>query len=115
MNFITFYQNLRTKISDEDGMLLVHNGIVKGGSREGKAVKKVTVRVNWDKLEEILEIYRKTEGISLVEAYIREGELYVGDDIMFLGVAGDVRENVINTLQAVLDRIKKEVTQKQEI
>lgn len=106
---------MRTQISNNDGMLLVHNGIVKGVNREGKDIKKVIVMVDWAKLNEILDLFRKNPGISIVEAYIREGELYVGDDIMYLGVAGDVRENVINTLQAVLDRIKKEVTQKQEI
>ncbi len=33
---------------------------------------------------------------------------------MLLGVAGDVRQNVIHALAVTLDRIKQEVTKKQE-
>jgi len=115
MNFLTFYQNIRIKIGDKDGMFLVHTGIVKGLNRDGKKIKKIIVRVNKEKLDEILMISRKKQGISQVEVYINDGELKVGDDIMYLGVVGDVRENVMNTLQNVLESIKKEVTQKEEI
>jgi len=46
---------------------------------------------------------------------IRDGrELAVGDDVMLLAVAGDVRENVIAVLSDALNDIKKTVTRKTE-
>jgi molybdopterin synthase catalytic subunit len=38
----------------------------------------------------------------------------VGDDIMHLMVAGDIRENVISVLSETLDAIKTKVTKKTE-
>jgi len=43
-----------------------------------------------------------------------EQKLAVGDDVMFLVVAGDIREHVIHTLQTTLDAIKSTATQKTE-
>jgi molybdopterin synthase catalytic subunit len=40
--------------------------------------------------------------------------LAVGEDVMLLVVAGDVRENVIAVLRDTLDAIKSEVTRKTE-
>ena len=41
-------------------------------------------------------------------------ELEVGDDVMLLLVAGDIRENVIAVLSDTLNQIKSTVTQKTE-
>jgi molybdopterin synthase catalytic subunit len=38
--------------------------------------------------------------------------LKVGEDVMYIVVAGDIRENVISTLQDTLNTIKSTVTQK---
>ncbi len=75
----------------------------------------VEVRADPGRLEEILDEARKSPGIVAVEAQIAQGTLEVGDDLMLLAVAGDLRENVISTLRSTLDRIKAEATFKREI
>jgi len=96
------------------GMILTHVGVVRATSRAGEPVKKVSVKVNASRLEEILSSAERRPGIFKVEAYVREGELAVGEVLMILMVAGDFRENVLETLKAALDAIKAEVTSKQE-
>ena len=96
------------------GMILSHVGIVRGFSRDGTPVNKVKVRVDEKALEEILIRMRQRPGIFAVEVKINEGELSLGEVLMVLVVAGDFRENVINTLKDTLDEIKARVTQKEE-
>ncbi len=105
---------LKTIANGRAGMILIHNGIVRNSSRSGESVCSVDVSVNRARLEEILNEARQFPGIVAVEAEITEGVLNVGDDVMLLGVAGDIRENVLNCLSATLNRIKKEVTSKME-
>ncbi len=97
------------------GMILTHVGVVRGHSRSGKKVKGVKIRVNQEALKEILDEARKRPGIVAVEVKINEGELRVGDIVMVLVVAGDFRENVINTLTETLNAIKARVTSKEEL
>ena len=97
------------------GMVLTHVGVVRGTSRNGARVKGVKVRVDETRLSEILAEARKKEGIFYVEAFLREGMLSVGEVLMILAVAGDFRENVIDTLRATLDAIKAQVTTKEEL
>ncbi len=96
-------------------MILTHVGVVRASSRNGTPVRGVRIRVNEDKLNEILAQARAQEGIFAVKAFVREGELKVGDRVMVLLVAGDFRENVFRTLRETLDQIKAQVTTKEEI
>ncbi len=97
------------------GMVLTHVGVVRGTSRKGTRIKRVRVKVDEARLSEILTEARKREGIFYVEAFLREGELAVGEVLMILAVAGDFRENVIKALRATLDAIKAQVTSKEEL
>jgi molybdopterin synthase catalytic subunit len=54
-------------------------------------------------------------GIIEVLAQVNEGRLAVGDDVMFVVVAGDFRENMFPVLMEAVDLIKKDVTQKREV
>lgn len=105
---------LKASANGKAGMILIHNGIVRGSTRSGEPVSRIKVAVDRGKLEPILNDAKKMPGIVAVEAEINEGLLEIGDDVMLLGVAGDIRENVLNCLTATLNRIKKEVTSKQE-
>ncbi len=106
---------LRRPGKENIGMILTHVGIVRGHSRAGKRVRGVRVQVNREVLAEILDEARKRPGIVAVEVKINEGELRVGDILMVLVVAGDFRENVINTLTETLNAIKARVTSKEEL
>ena len=97
------------------GMILAHNGVVRGTSRDGRRVSGLTVSVDHQKLNEIVEAQKKVPGIIdvIVEIYEKK-HLSVGDDIMLIVVAGDVRENVIAVLENTLNSVKQTVTRKTE-
>ena len=97
------------------GMVLAHNGVVRQTSRDGRTVSGLKVAVDRDKLETILARKKETPGIIeiLVEIF-DEQDLSVGDDVMFLVVAGDIRETVISVLSDTLNEIKSTVTRKTE-
>jgi len=97
------------------GMILCHNGVVRATTRNGRRVKGLRVAVNHEKLEQIVMEQSQKRGIVDIRVNIVENKnLAVGDDIMHLIVAGDIRENVISVLTQTLDAIKKKVTQKTE-
>jgi molybdopterin synthase catalytic subunit len=109
-----FLKDMKEKAGTSAGMILVHNGVVRDCTRDGMPVSAVEVSVDWSRLKEIIDEARRFPGIKAVEVEINECRLKVGDDIMLLGVAGDVRENVLHALTYALNRIKKEVTRKKE-
>ncbi len=100
---------------EQAGMVLAHNGVVRGTSRDGRRVSGLKVQVDHDRLSAILEENRRSPGILDIQVWINEGkDLAVGDDVMFLVVAGDIREHVISTLEKTLNEIKSTVTSKTE-
>ena len=97
------------------GMILCHNGIVRSTSRDGRRVDGLSVSVDHRKLDRIVAEKRKSAGIIDIRVEIAENKtLSVGEDVMFLVVAGDIRENVIAVLQATLEAVKTTVTRKTE-
>jgi len=96
------------------GMILCHNGVVRATTRDGKPVSELTLTADRQRLEAIVAEAKKRPGIVEVLVEIREGLHPVGDDVMYIVVAGDIRENVSETLMDTLNRIKAEVTRKQE-
>lgn len=96
------------------GMILCHNGIVRGFSRDGKEVSKLSIKVDRRRLEEIVSGARKKPGIVDVKAHVNEGELNAGDDVMLVVIAGDVRDNTFPVLREVVNDIKKSVLEKEE-
>lgn len=100
---------------DKVGMILCHNGVVRGTSRDGRAVKGLRVAVDHQKLADIVSAQKKIAGIVDIKVEIAEDrDLSVGDDVMLLLVAGDIRENVIAVLTDTLNQIKTAVTDKTE-
>lgn len=100
--------------ASEIGMILTHNGIVRGTSRKGEAVSGMTLSVDRDRLAVALDEARGREGIAEIRGWVNEGELEVGDDIMYVLVAGDIRENVFGALQELVREIKTTVVTEQE-
>ncbi|MGD0276109.1 MAG: molybdenum cofactor biosynthesis protein MoaE [Syntrophales bacterium] len=97
---------------NEVGMILCHNGVVRGTSRNGRPVTELMVRVNRQILDDILAAIRNRQGIIEALAEVREGTLKVGDDVMYVVVAGDFRENVFPAIQDAVNLIKHHVTEK---
>jgi molybdopterin synthase catalytic subunit len=97
------------------GMILCHNGVVRDTSRNGGKVSGLTLFVDHEKLHRVIETHKKKPGIIEILVEIAENRnLAVGDDVMLLVVAGDIRENVITVLSDTLNAIKTTVTQKTE-
>ena len=97
------------------GMILCHNGVVRNTSRDGRPVSELFVKVDRNRLEEILCETKKREGIIEALAQVREGRLFPGDDVMLVVVAGDFRDNVFPALKDAVEAIKSEVTKKTEV
>ena len=99
----------------QTGMILCHNGVVRGTSRDGRNVSGLMITVDHEKLRQVIEKNKAKPGIVEVLVEIAENRhLSVGDDVMFLVVAGDIRENVISTMNDTLNAIKTTVTKKTE-
>ncbi|MEW6068248.1 MAG: molybdenum cofactor biosynthesis protein MoaE [Nitrospirota bacterium] len=104
------------KISDFNdlGMILVHNGIVRATSKDGKFVKGMNLSYNKEKLSALINEFRERDGIVSIKAWINEGRLKVGDDIMYILVAGKLRKYVIPVLEELVSKIKSEVVSEEE-
>jgi molybdopterin synthase catalytic subunit len=97
------------------GMILCHNGVVRNTSRDGRRVSGLRVKADHDALKKIIDEQKKRPGIIEILVQINEDkDLAVGDDVMGLVVAGDIRENVIASLSDTLNAVKSTVTQKTE-
>ena len=100
---------------DQAGMVLCHNGVVRGTSRDGRRVSGLRVAADHEKLSRVLAAQKRRPGIVDIRVEIAEDrDLSVGDDVMLLLVAGDIRENVIAVLTDTLNLIKSTVTSKTE-
>lgn len=97
------------------GMYLCHNGVVRSYSRDGQPVAGMELGVDRARLEEILSTAHLMEGVSIVRAWVNEGRLNVGDDIMYVMVGGDIRPHVIEALTSIVAMIKTEVVTEKEI
>lgn len=98
------------------GMILVHNGVVRGWSRaDHGTVQEVEVQPDHAKIEQICKEIEARPGIFKVIAKANSGTFKPGDDLLFLIVAGDLRENVKSALADLLDRVKSEAMNKNEI
>ena len=100
---------------DKVGMILCHNGVVRGTSRDGRTVSGLRVEVDRNRLEAVLSENRNKPGIIDIAVHIEtDRHLQVGDDVMLLAIAGDIRENVLKTMEETLNAIKTSVTRKTE-
>ena len=102
--------------TDHVGMVLIHNGVVRGWSRKDRTpVRGVRVTPDTEKMERLRREFESRPGIFRVIVQAAAGELAPGDDLLYLIVAGDIRENVKPALADLLDRIKSEAVFKEEL
>jgi molybdopterin synthase catalytic subunit len=95
-------------------MIASHLGIVRGTSRKGGDVIEIEVSYDQDEVDSIIRETKKLPGIIdvLIETY--SGRLKVGEEIMAVAVAGDIRENVFPALIKTVDEIKARASRKKE-
>lgn len=105
------------------GMYLTHNGIVRetakakvrSGATDTKPVTGMYFSYDAEKVNAIIKETRQMDGIYYVKVWLNEGELQVGDDIMFVLIGGDIRPHVIDGLQYLVGRIKNECVVEKEL
>lgn len=106
----------RPDFTDNVGMILIHNGTVRSWSRgDKKQVSKLEVKVDHNKIAELRKQYLQKPGIYEIVVEAHDGIFAPGDDLLFIIVAGDLRENIKPVLADLLDRIKAEAVSKKEI
>jgi molybdopterin synthase catalytic subunit len=96
------------------GMIVCHNGVVRATSRQGIPAAHLDIDVDTEAWEQILREMRSQPGIAAVEAHLFTGRRNVGEDVMLVVVAGDIRENVFPVLEKTVNRLKKEAVRKLE-
>jgi len=97
------------------GMILVHNGVVRATSKNGKAVRMMKLSFDKEKLNFQLNQFRTKEGILDIRVWINEGNLNIGDDIMYVLVAGRFRNDVLPAMQELLSVIKNDIVREEEV
>ncbi len=100
----------------QEGMFLVHNGVVRQtpkakarqGLDDGSLVKGMTFAYDAAKVDAVIAETYKMDGIFHVRVWLNEGQLELGDDIMYVLIGGDIRPHVIDALQFLVGKIKSE-------
>ena len=98
------------------GMYLVHNGTVRQsakakvryGEENTKDVTGMVFSYDPQKVDAVIADAYKLEGIYYIKVWLNEGQLSLGDDIMYVLIGGDIRPRVVDALQYLVDRIKNE-------
>lgn len=87
-------------------------GIVRGVTKEGVEVRKLEFEVHKKaavrSLGKIASDILNRTGVVDVRIHHNIGELQVGDDIVYIVVAGKHREDVFQALRDAIERVKKE-------
>jgi molybdopterin synthase catalytic subunit len=96
------------------GMILVHNGIVRATSKQGKPVSGMKLSYDEEKLRTVVSEQKKKDGILDIKVWINRGDLKVGEDIMLLLVAGRFRTDVLPVFESLLSTIKQEIVSERE-
>ncbi len=97
------------------GMILCHNGIVRDFSRvEEKTVRKLSVQVDSSAIDSAKSWALSQPGMVAVEIKALEGDFEVGDDLLFVVLAGDIRENVFSVMRELIETIKTTGVRKKE-
>ena len=109
--------------ADKVGMYLTHNGIVRRsakakvrlGEEDTKNVAGMLFSYDQAKVDAAIKETYEMEGIYYIKAWLNEGELTVGDDIMYVLIGGDIRPRVIDALQFLVGKLKNECVEETEI
>ena len=98
------------------GMYLTHNGTVRQtakakvryGEENTQNVTGMIFSYDQAKVDAAIADAYRMEGIYYIKAWLNEGELTLGDDIMYVLIGGDIRPRVVDCLQYLVGRLKNE-------
>ncbi|MGB9854279.1 MAG: molybdenum cofactor biosynthesis protein MoaE [Candidatus Bathyarchaeales archaeon] len=110
--------SLIEKVKNKDdfkkaGAIVMFIGVVRGETSSGEKVQKLEIEAYEEKANDVLsnicQDLKKREGIVDVQIHHLLGEFSVGEDLVYVLVAGSHRENVFPVLREAVERYKKEV------
>ena len=98
------------------GMYLTHNGTVRQsgkakvryGAEDTQEVTGMIFSYDREKVEAAVADTYKMDGIYYIKTWLNEGQLSMGDDIMYVLIGGDIRPRVVDALQFLVGRLKNE-------
>ena len=94
------------------GAIATFIGVVRGETKEGEIVKELELEAYKEKADEVLEsICRELqaiEGIIDVQIHHFTGKFHVGEELVYVLVAGSHRSHVFPVLEKAVERYKKE-------
>ena len=98
---------------DKTGAIAVFIGVARGETLEGEKVEKLTMQAYEEKANEVLtkicSDLTKKKGIVDVQIHHLLGEFNVGEDLVYVSVAGSHRNEVFSVLREAVERYKSEV------
>lgn len=105
------------------GMYLTHNGVVREsarakvrcGAEDTLPVTGMFFSYEQEKVDAVIAETYKMDGIYYIRVWLNQGELAVGDDIMYVLIGGDIRPHVVDALQYLVGRIKTECVTETEL
>ena len=105
------------------GMYLTHNGTVRQtakakvryGAEDTQAVTGMLFSYDKEKVDAVIADSYKLEGIYYIKVWLNEGQLEMGDDIMYVLIGGDIRPRVVDALHYLVGRIKNECVVETEL
>ena len=112
-----FLLNLLKSVKDKSdfhkaGALAMFIGVVRGETLNGENVKKLELEAYEEKANEVLgnicKELREREGVVDVQIHHFVGEFGVGEDLVYVVVAGAHRQNVFPVLEEAVERYKRE-------
>ena len=97
---------------EKAGAITLFIGVVRGETLEGENVQKLTLEAYEEKANEVLtkicDDLSKKPGIVDVQIHHLLGEFNVGEDIVYVLVAGSHRNDVFPVLREAVERYKNE-------
>lgn len=104
-------------------MYLIHNGVVREtpraqvreGAEDVRPVTAMEFSYDREKLDAAVADTYRLPGIYYIRTWLAEGQLKVGDDIMYVLIGGDIRPHVVDALDYLVGRIKSECVMEKEI
>jgi len=95
------------------GAITMFIGVVRGETVNGEKVEKLKLEAYEEKANQVLtsicDDLRKRTGIIDVQIHHLLGEFNVGENLVYVLVAGSHRKNVFSVLEEAVERYKKEV------
>jgi molybdopterin synthase catalytic subunit len=113
LSFLDILKNTKNRPdSKKIGAIALFIGLVRGETLKGEKVNKLELEAYEEKANETLvgicNDLKKRQGIVDVQIHHLLGEFNVGEDLVYVLVAGAHRRNVFPVLEEAVERYKKE-------